>query len=348
MPKRPVRANPAFRRAWLLIAAISLLLLLVSLGLLLMRLGWLSSRWSSASEASVTPVAALAGVDAAALAQPALSLPEWLAGHAEDWRSARLQENPAVLVIEFPSLAAQGLTMNRMAALLEKADAPRDRVLGDGELAALIARGGDTLQTFYQGHDYDGAGLARFYALVQRQGLVLNSDELRLRRLLLDQGLLAETPTGLQPQGTQAVITFTATQADDPATPGDETIDTRRRESVLRHEASHGLFYTRAAYRAYCRRFWLEALNDAQRQQFRGFLARMGYDQRDEELMLNETQAFLLHTPDARAFNAQAVGLPEPVLTELRAGFWRSLPATAHTPTPAPASVPTPNPTTTR
>jgi hypothetical protein len=231
--------------------------------------------------------------------------------------------------------------MNRMAALLEKADAPRDRVLGDAELALLIARSGDNLQTFYQGHDYDGAGLARFYALVQRQGLALNSSELRLRQLLLDQGLLTHTPTGLKPQGMQAVITFTATQGDDPTTPADETIDTRRRESVLRHEASHGLFYTRPAYREYCRRFWYGVLSEAQREQFRKFLARMGYDRGDEELMLNETQAFLMHTPDPRAFTAPAVGLSEPVLNELRTDFWRGLPAAGQNPEPAATPVPT-------
>ena len=356
MPKRPARAKRGLRPAWQLIGAIGLLALFA-----LALFAWFGSRpaalhWpmdlvhlgadpsSAPAEAAATATAPTASPsDTVIPAQPTLGLSEWLAGHAEDWRAARLQENPAVLVIEFPSLAEQGLTMNRMAALLEKADAPRDRVLSDAELAALISRSGDTLQTFYQGHDYDGAGLARFYALVQRQGLSLSTGELRLRQLLLDQGLLAETPSGLQPQGTQAVITFTATQKDDPSTPADETIDARRRESVLRHEASHGLFYTRAAYREHCRRFWRDVLSEAQRAQFRGFLARMGYDQRNDELMLNETQAFLMHTPDTRAFNAQAVGLSESALTELRNRFWRSLPAAAQNPepvaTPSPAAV---------
>lgn len=258
-----------------------------------------------------------------------LSLSEFLAGNSADWRIARLRENSSVLVVEFPSLAAQGLTMNRMAALLEKADAPRDRVLNDTELAALIARNGDNMQTFYQGHDYDGGGLARFYALVDRQRAPLNPGEQRMRQLLVEQGLLSETPEGLKPLGTQAVITFTATQKDDPATPMDETVDERRRESVLRHESSHGRFYTRPAYREHCRRFWREALNDGQREAFRRYLGSLGYDRKDEELMLNEAQAFLMHTPDTRAFNAQGVGIPEEVLAELRTRFWRTMPPEA-------------------
>lgn len=261
-----------------------------------------------------------------------LSLSEWLAGHSQDWRVARLQENPAVLVIEFPSLAIQGAAMNRMAALLEKSGAPRDRVLGDTDLAALIERSGDNAQTFYQGHDYDGAGLARFYALVQHQAQPLNRHEDQLRRVLLAHELLLTTAEGLRPQGTQAVITFTAAQADDPATAQDETVDARRRESVLRHEASHGRFYTQAAYRAHCRRFWHEFLSAPQRELMRRHLASLGYDRSDEELMLNEAQAYVMHTPDTRAFDAQAVGIADEVLIELRTRFWRTLPAETDAP----------------
>ena len=262
-----------------------------------------------------------------------MTIAELLAGHSKDWRVARLRENPAVLAIEFPSLAVQGAAMNRVAALLEKADAPRDRVLADVELAELIARAGDNSQTFYQGHDYEGAGLARFYALALQQGQPLNAQEVRLRQVLLSSGLLIETAEGLRPKGTQAVITFTATQADDPSTPVDEMVDERRRESVLRHESSHGRFYTRPAYREHCRRFWREALTEPQRESMRRYLAGLGYDRRDEDLMLNEAQAFLMHTPDTRAFNGQGVGIPDAVLSDLRRRFWRTLPADADEPT---------------
>jgi hypothetical protein len=147
--------------------------------------------------------------------------------------------------------------------------------------------------------------------------------------VLVEHGLLTESPEGVRPVGAQAVITFTAIQKDDPATPVDETIDERRRESVLRHEISHGRFYTRPAYREHCRRFWRETLTEPQREGFRRYLATLGYDRHDDELMLNEAQAFLLHTPDTRAFNAQGVGIPEDVLAELRTRFWRTLPAEA-------------------
>jgi hypothetical protein len=39
----------------------------------------------------------------------------------------------------------------------------------------------------------------------------------------------------------------------------------------------------------------------------------------------NEAQAFMLHTPDKRAFNAAGLGLAEGVLDDLRSSFWRTL-----------------------
>jgi hypothetical protein len=276
-------------------------------------------------------------VAAKAAPLPVLSMAELLASQTTGWRLVRLREYPAVLAIEFPDLAEQGAAMNRIAALLEKAGAPRDRVLGDVELAALITRSGDNSQTFYQGHDYDGPGLARFFTRAEAQRLKLNAGEERLRRELLSVGLLQSGAGGMKAGSgdLQALITFTSTQADDPATPVDETVDAVRRESVLRHEASHGRYYTQPSYREHSRRFWTEAYTDAQRERFRAFLAGAGYNRADEDLMINEAQAFLLHTPDARAFTAASIGLSAAELEALRSRFWRTLPAEAGALSPA-------------
>ena len=65
-------------------------------------------------------------------------------------------EGTAVMVLQFPNLAEQGAAMNRIAALIEKAGAPRDRVLSDTELHLLITGSGDNAQTFYQGFTFRG------------------------------------------------------------------------------------------------------------------------------------------------------------------------------------------------
>lgn len=297
------------------------------------------SPWRAAGVGAVVLALVVAGIAwRAAADDPApadadplrqLSIAELLAGHSADWRLARLKEHPAVVVIEFPSLAEQGAALNRIAALFEKAGAPRDRVLDDAELAVLIARGGDNSQTFYQGHDYQGVELARFFALAQAQGLRLNRQELRLQRELLAlQGRHVADGASATPDGgyPAALITFTATEADDPATPADETVDAVRRASILRHEASHGRFYTRPLYREHCQRFWREALSGPQRERIRAYLASIGYDRNDEELMLNEAQAFMMHTADERAFPPEVIGLTADELADLRRLFWQTLP----------------------
>ena len=61
--------------------------------------------------------------------------------------------------------------LDRLAAFVEKAGVPHDRVLTDAELDATIREHGDTVETFYLGHDYAAASLLRFFAAADRQGI---------------------------------------------------------------------------------------------------------------------------------------------------------------------------------
>lgn len=97
-------------------------------------------------------------------------------------------------------------------------------------------------------------------------------------------------------------------------------MDALRRASVLRHELSHGEFFTNAAYRAHCWRFWRQ-LSEAERASWRRYLRGLGYDSANEALMVNETQALLMHTPDTRDFNAAAMGITMTEMESLRMRF---------------------------
>lgn len=237
-------------------------------------------------------------------------------------RWARFKANPAVLVIEYPNLYEQGLAMNRLAAMFEKRMARRDRVPTDAELADLMRRSGDSVASFYQGHDYPAAKVARFFSLAETQRVTLNPQELQLRSLMLEAELISRsTAAAFQPVSSQAVVSFTGVQPDDPATAADERVDGVRREAVLRHELSHGEFFTNPAYRAHCTKFWRQALRESERRLFSAYLKGLDYNPADEELMANETQALLMHTPDARAFNASNLGISDAALAQLRARF---------------------------
>jgi hypothetical protein len=224
----------------------------------------------------------------------------------------RFGDNPRVLVLDFPDLNQQGVMLNRVAALIEKAGPPRERVLTDAELAAAIEKSGDTPDTYYYGHDYSAASLARFFALADRDHLVLNEQEERLRRLARQEGWLAPGAVG-------GLITLTTVgSAPD--------IDARARQVILHHELSHGEYFTNATFAAWVHTFWREALTDEDRAAFRRFLGGEGYDIQEEDVMMNEMQAYLMQTRDARYFSAELLGLPEDRVEQLQAAFLKGMP----------------------
>lgn len=224
----------------------------------------------------------------------------------------RFASNRRVLVLDFASLRDQGLTFNRIAALTEKIGLPKNRVLRDSELDAAIAASGDTMETYYLGHDYAAADLARFFALADRDGIALNAREEWLRRLLLQEGLLADGARG-------AVVSI-------PQAAAGHGLDAGMRAAILRHELSHAEFFTNAIYAEYVRRFWREGLGEDARAAFRRFFAAQGYDISREELMANEMQAYLMHTIDPRLFSAASLHVPAEVLHQWQAAFLLGMP----------------------
>ena len=72
--------------------------------------------------------------------------------------------------------------------------------------------------------------------------------------------------------------------------------------------------------------FWRTKLNDTQRAGFRTFLASEGYDTANEDLMLNEAQAYLIHTSYPRYFVPDRVGLTAAQAALLRETFVRGMP----------------------
>jgi hypothetical protein len=242
---------------------------------------------------------------------------------------SRFALNPRVLVLDFPTLLEQGRMLNRVAAFIEKKDTPRDRVLDDAELDAAIRKSGSTTETFYYGHDYRAADLARFFATAGRDGVRLNPEEERLRQLVREEGWFEAQAVG-------ALISL-------PREGVDAIVDAAGRGVILHHELSHGEYFTNAAYAEYARQFWATVLNDNERAHFRHFLEAQNYDPGIEDVMVNETQAYLMHTPNERFFSARDVELSLARLNLLRAAFLAGMPAGwLRDCTPAPGSAPRP------
>ena len=238
---------------------------------------------------------------------------EILAHEATALTIFRFAPNPKILVLDFPDLRQQGLMLNRAAALMEKKGLPRDRVLTDKELDEAIAAHGDTMESYYYGHDYATADLTRFFRLADAQGLKLRPEEELLRALLKQEGALA-LDAGM------ALISI-------PRAGSAEGVDLGLRTGILRHELSHGEFFTNPAYVAYVRRFWAEGLDATFREAFRRYLVGQDYDVDLGDLLINEMQAYLMHTTDPRLFSAQVLGVSPERFAVMQAQFLLHMPA---------------------
>ena len=246
------------------------------------------------------------------LPPPLATEAEILADAPAEMKIYRFAPQPAIVVLQFPTLAEQGRMLNRVAALIEKAGFPRDRLLEDAELDQRIRESGASPETFYYGHDYRAADLVRFFALADQAGTALTLEERRLRGLMRDWGWRDGAAVG-------ALISLARF---DP----EAGLDAMARSTILRHELSHGAYFTTPDYAAYALRFWQDSLSARDRGLFTAFLAKDGYDPNLADLIVNETQAYLMHTADRRFFNAGALGMPEARLDALRALFLTGMP----------------------
>jgi hypothetical protein len=222
----------------------------------------------------------------------------------------RLDVAPAVLVLDFPDLHSQAQMLNRVAALIEKADMPRDRVVTEAELDSHIRVAGGTPDDYYYGHDYRAADLAHFFQLATAQGLPLNPHETWLRALLDHEGWFKDNAVG-------ALITIPGVSPD---------IDATSRTTIFRHELSHAVYFTDPAYVALTRHLWNDMLSEPERAAMRGFLGKDGYDIKDEDLMANEGQAYLIHTRDPRYFMPAMIGIDPTREAILRGTFIDAIP----------------------
>ena len=234
-----------------------------------------------------------------------------LASHSGVTEEYRFLPQPEIYIIQFATLAEQASALNRAAAMIEKAGYPHDRVLGEAELDSRIRAEGSTPETFYYGHDYRAADLLRVFQAIDASATPMTLGETWLR------GRLAAW--GWHPGINAALISL----VQDNAAAG---LDDAVRATILRHELSHGLFFTSPAYAFYSQQFWDGVLSEPERARFRSFLSGEGYDTALNELVVNETQAYLMHTANKQFFNAQAVGIPDQRLDMLRALFLTGMP----------------------
>ncbi len=236
-------------------------------------------------------------------------------------------DNPNIYVFDFPGLSYQGRSFNRITQFTEQQfTEPYPRVLTDIELSRHVEAARRTQADFAFGHDVLVSELVQFFNYALRDRVELNPDELAVRDFLIEQGMMRLWRgfyQGLRPE----VVILSVPQVQSRKN-NEPMISDDARFAILLHEMAHGEYYSNSHYAKYCQRFWYETLGEEQREQFRRFLAGFNYAVQNEELVINEMQAYLMFTPDPKSFSARKLGVTEAELNSMRDAFRKGRPPT--------------------
>lgn len=237
-------------------------------------------------------------------------------------------ENPKIFVFDFPGLILQGRTFNRITQFAEQVQANTGypRVLTNEEITQYMESLRRTQANFAFGHDLLVSELVQFYNLVDRDKVDIFPEELVLRDFLVEQGLM-KVWRGFY-QAIQPGVVILSIPQIQPKKADEPQINELARRAIFTHEISHGEFYTNQHYATYCRRFWNETLNDAQREAFINLFKKYNYAVTLDDLVVNEMQAYLMFTPDPNSFSARKLGITDEELESMREMFRKGKPPT--------------------
>jgi hypothetical protein len=279
-----------------------------------------SSPWELLSLASVYE-SNTACLSTAMLAKPATH-EATLAENSLDTELFQFIPNPLIYILDFSTLMHQAITLNRLGYFIEHKDAPRDRVLSDNEIEALIGYQLDYEFNIW-GFDFRASDIARFYNFAESQRITLNSEEHKLLELVLQNSIIAKHDEGYVPTNPERALLSVPEDIEFYlADFSPSRLFPEERASVLSHELSHGEYFTNPEYKAYCAEFWNTALTFEERAEFTRWLGEMSYDTSNLDLIINETQAYIGHTGD----KLYGLNIPEPRLQELHKAFFSSSP----------------------
>ena len=229
------------------------------------------------------PFLALMAAAQTGIASPAIvSLRTVLESPPASWEDPsyglfRWDQFPSILVMDTVDFAFQDRMFSRLAFFLEKRGF-RGRLLSDAELAGRHG---------WNAHDYGAQELADFFGAASLTRFPLDSQELLLRDIALQQGILVMKRDRFA-AGVGGIISVSR---------GSSAIE---RRLLLTHESFHGIFFASRAYRDYCFRLW-DSVTPAERGFVTSFLDDLGYDGESRYLAVNEFQAYLMQQPAAFA-----------------------------------------------
>jgi hypothetical protein len=202
----------------------------------------------------------------------------------------RWDADARVFLLHFASAAAQRDAMGRASMFLEDLDSR-------GTLVDRVPSGQRGGVANYSGHNMRVGDLCRFLNLAKRTGEGLHDAERRLvARLLTADAIRTDKESGEyvsgfggvpaskfgSGKGGGLVIAAVAGSSDAGET----------RDAVL-HEAMHMVFYGDEKFARSCRTFWEDQVDAFEKRAWMDFLKDLRYDVKDDELVVNELQAYM-------------------------------------------------------
>ncbi|OQY35241.1 MAG: hypothetical protein B6241_01720 [Spirochaetaceae bacterium 4572_59] len=201
----------------------------------------------------------------------------------EDWRHPDFElykwvRFPDILIWDCRNYDVQNRFFRRLSYYVEKKGF-RGTLLTNQELEGKHG---------WNAHDYRAGDLADFFNLARDIDFPLYEEERLMLKILLEENILFENSEGILHANNGAIISISR-----------ESIEILRHRFLV-HEASHGLYFISPEYRAFILSLW-EGLEDEERELWRFFLGWYGYDPTDEDLMINEFQAYLVQQKSDQA-----------------------------------------------
>lgn len=189
----------------------------------------------------------------------------------EDFEVYSWSSFPEIMILDCLDYDVQNRFFRRLAFFVEK-KGYKGKLLSNAELQGKHA---------WNAHDYRPYDLAEFYNLVAKRNISIYPEEVLLRNLLISNGILVQDEDGTLYAGQGAVLSISRESSD------------ALRYRFFVHESSHGIYFTSFEYREFVRTLW-ESLHEEDRDMWRFFLGWYGYDSDEEDLMINEFQAYLM------------------------------------------------------
>ena len=206
----------------------------------------------------------------------------------------QLKEKENIFIINFENLEAQKRTLGRISMMTE------NPLFRDGKVPSHD----DVMKHNGVGHDLQAKDIAKFFNVINNPGeqeVSIWMSEKNFLYFCLEKKIIeikTENKDVFVPCDPPKVVLSLSEEEARLDLKGNLFLNTTTegRKNILRHELSHGEYFTNPEYQSYCQSFWQENLNEAERESWRNYLKKNQYDESNKDLMINEMQAHLVHS----------------------------------------------------